>query len=144
LSRFTRLRNTFAVIDDVGVLAFAGASLFVGGVAVVTAETAWVGVTLAGGSGGGYGVYGVGTFDFLLVGVDLSSKPLLDSRSTKVPDGLSDLNVRLDEDVESRDTDAGVNVTEDNMANLEVQIEADANVSSGFFDEMLVQRRAQH
>jgi len=144
MSRFPRLRNTFPVVDDVGIIAFACAFPEVGREAVVAFEVAGVRTALTHGCGGGDCVCGIVTLLLLGVGVDLSLEVLSDSRNTINPRGFPDQNVLLDEEVDRGNTDTSVEVAKDVSPNLEVQIEADTNVSGRAFYEMLVEGRAKH
>ena len=71
MARFTRFRNTFPVIDDIGAIAFANAFGGVRNETVCAFEVARIGVALTEWSGGGDTVWWVVAFLLLGVGVDL-------------------------------------------------------------------------
>jgi len=142
--RLPRFRNTFPVVDDIGSLAFASAFSEIGGVPVVAFEVAGIGAAVAFGCWGGDCVWWVVALFLLGVGVDLSLEVLSNSSNTIYPRGLPDQQVLLDEEVDCRKTDTCVEVAEDVSPNLEVQIEADTNVSGRTFNEMLMEGRAQN
>lgn len=141
---FTGFGNTFTVVDDFGVVAFASAFSGVGGEAVVAFEVAWVRSAVTFGCWGGDCVRWVVAFLLMRVGVNLSNEVLFDSCETVDPRGLPDEEVLLDEEVNRGNTDTSVNVAEDVSPDFEIQVETDTNISSRTFYEMLVEGRAQH
>jgi len=116
----SRTGDTFPVVDNVGRMAFASATEFVGDETIITLELTGVGFGLTFWCGEGDGVGWVVTFYFGFVDVDLVSDERLDSSSTVSLCSALCSGVLPNEDVDGGKTDTSVDAAELMTVDIEV------------------------